>query len=375
MAVTTSRKILVIDDEQPIVDLISDILSRIHCEPVSATKWVDAMEIIVRDQPDLIFLDLKMPTIDGASLLEFIRKQGLNVPVVVVSGYVTEESEEQLRKLGVSGIIRKPFQVKQITGTIEEILGPTETPADPAPAAPSVQPGADPPLQETPVTTDALYEAPLTKAPEPSASPSKPPEETSGDTPGIDSLYSLPKDAPPPSGSLRQKPPSTDEVLEALKNASGLPPAPSPVAQDAPAASEPPKAPPIMPILPTTPASAPAAPQPAQPAAEQESSERSFEEAVTARPSLLPTVDGPPPEEHRHHRRRSRGSRKSRRQNVMLMSVITIVCIIVAGFLAVMRHYASQVDLEQLKKNATRSAVDEAATKVLKEKLLEEIGK
>jgi len=367
MAVTTSRKILVIDDEQPIVDLISDILSRIDCEPITATKWVDAVEVIVQDEPDLIFLDLKMPTIDGAALLEFIRKQGLQVPVVVVSGYVTEDAERRLNDLGVSGVIRKPFQVKQITDTIQNILG-NGTPAEPGEAKIPKEIAEAPSDSTSPRTTDALYEAPLQKAPEPGQSPDSTPQPAQGV--GIDALYTLPKNEPPPSGTVRNAPPSSDEVLEALKQSAK--PRPVPVPQPAPEqAPEPPAA--------VQPPQQPAKPQPAnegQAPSPPATPERSLEESLGTRQGVLPTAEAERSHHSQgHHRKRSRSSRSSRRQTAMFMGIITVVCILVAGFLTAMSYYASQVDLEKLKANAARSAVKEVTKDALKEKLIKELAR
>ena len=66
MATTsTTKKILTIDDEQAIVDLIVDILEANKYQAVSATKWTDALDALNHENPDLILLDLKMPTIHG----------------------------------------------------------------------------------------------------------------------------------------------------------------------------------------------------------------------------------------------------------------------------------------------------------------------
>ena len=68
-------------------------------------------------------------------------------------------------------------------------------------------------------------------------------------------------------------------------------------------------------------------------------------------------------------------SRSVDRRNMVYMAVITLVCIVVAGFLALMQWYASQVDLEEMKAQAERSMMEQAKEKLIKEKLLEEYGK
>ena len=82
------------------------MLTKSSYEPITATKWTDAIDAITHSSPDLILLDLKMPTIHGTSILGFIRNKEIELPVIVVSGYVTEEVTEELQRHGVSGIIR-----------------------------------------------------------------------------------------------------------------------------------------------------------------------------------------------------------------------------------------------------------------------------
>jgi DNA-binding NarL/FixJ family response regulator len=96
------------------------------------------MEAIGRQQPDLVLLDLKMPTIDGPSMLEFIRKEGLDVSVIIVSGFVTDQVAADLSKLGVSAFVGKPFRAAEILKEVEKAI------ASSSPA---------------PTSMDALYES------------------------------------------------------------------------------------------------------------------------------------------------------------------------------------------------------------------------
>ena len=258
MAISTSnRKILVVDDEEKIVELISEILTQRNYHPIGAVRWTDALDAISNGSPDLILLDLKMPTIHGSSMLEFIREEGIDIPVIVVSGFITEEVTQELSGIGVSGFIGKPFQASQLIVEIERVLGKPETPEAPASSAPSLQESdgeaadkvsastddlhqqpsepsgaTDDRLQEVdaeaPVTMDALYDRL-------SGPPSGPSGETAdaqsvqtwlqeaGDAPGMDVLYRLSAGDAPVAGSLPNAPPTDEEVLQILqrRNATG----------------------------------------------------------------------------------------------------------------------------------------------------------
>ncbi|MGA1196675.1 MAG: response regulator, partial [Candidatus Latescibacterota bacterium] len=123
MATTSkTKKILTIDDEQAIVDLIVDILEANNYSAISATKWTEAVDALNHENPDLILLDLKMPTIHGTSMLDFIVREGFDVPVIVVSGFVTDQVAQELRNQGVKGIVRKPFKARILLDEIEKNL-------------------------------------------------------------------------------------------------------------------------------------------------------------------------------------------------------------------------------------------------------------
>lgn len=273
MAISTSnRKILVVDDEVSIVELISEILHRRNYHPIGAVKWTEALDAINNESPDLILLDLKMPTIHGSSMLEFIREEGVDTPVIVVSGFITEEVSQELSGIGVSGFIGKPFQASQLIAEIERVLGKPETPEVlPADAPPERQPSEQPSsrdalaqkgeradnalstdgleyeagaetvssmkeaaddfsLEDTSsnyATMDALYRSSdeRPRSPEGTADAQSTqawlPED--GETPGMDILYRLSAGDALTAESLPNAPPADEEVLQILqrRNAAG----------------------------------------------------------------------------------------------------------------------------------------------------------
>ncbi|MDA0740225.1 MAG: response regulator, partial [Nitrospirae bacterium] len=66
---------------------------------------------------------LNMPDIPGEKFLEFIRKQGIKTPVVVVSAHVDKEMAQALGRLGISGIVTKPFEVGRVIDVMNRALG------------------------------------------------------------------------------------------------------------------------------------------------------------------------------------------------------------------------------------------------------------
>ena len=118
-----TKKVLVVDDEVEVAKPIEYIFRLYNYEPVVATQWTDALQALEKDQFDLITLDLEMPTIDGPTMLKFIREQGITVPVVIVPASITEKTPDDLAEYNVSAFVYKPFKIAHIKEIIENIIG------------------------------------------------------------------------------------------------------------------------------------------------------------------------------------------------------------------------------------------------------------
>jgi DNA-binding NtrC family response regulator len=115
--------ILVVDDELGIRSTIRDILTD---EGYSVEMAADAREArthYITDSPDLVLLDIWMPDTDGISLLkEWSDDNGLNCPVVVMSGHGTVETAVEATRLGAVDFIEKPLSLEQLLSTVETAL-------------------------------------------------------------------------------------------------------------------------------------------------------------------------------------------------------------------------------------------------------------
>lgn len=122
-----ARRILIIDDEPGILEVLSHYLRTLNFDPFVTRKWTEALDHIAHHPPDLILLDLQMPTIQGEAILEHLRQEGLSIPVIVISAHLDPEREDRIRELGARGWIHKPFQLSKIADSIREELGLTTT--------------------------------------------------------------------------------------------------------------------------------------------------------------------------------------------------------------------------------------------------------
>ena len=115
-------KILVIDDEQSIRDLLDRLLRRKGYDVIVAESGQKGLECFRRERPDVIVLDLKMPEMDGLTVLRQIRSLNRSQPVIVLTGSRTAEMEQQVRALGVTEYIAKGFSLHLLGDALKRLL-------------------------------------------------------------------------------------------------------------------------------------------------------------------------------------------------------------------------------------------------------------
>lgn len=110
--------ILVVDDDAPILLLMRNLLREFGFDPVAADSGPKALEAARNRTPDLILLDRHMPGMNGDEVLQQMRAHDTlaNVPVLILSGEPLEP--EEIRRLGATGAVLKPFDVPQLVETI-----------------------------------------------------------------------------------------------------------------------------------------------------------------------------------------------------------------------------------------------------------------
>jgi len=119
------RKVLVVDDDAEIVELIVEVLERDgRFELKTASSGYEAGMATERFRPDLILLDYMLPDVNGNVVCQTIRKnpEFENIKIVIVSGVVKEDEIAQLLKSGAEDFIRKPFNITELTDKITAVL-------------------------------------------------------------------------------------------------------------------------------------------------------------------------------------------------------------------------------------------------------------
>ncbi len=123
------KRVLVLDDEEMILELVTDIFTLIGFEVIPVT---DAQEAISRfkeaheqGEPfDLVLFDMTLPgDMDGADVLREIRKIDPQIKAIVSSGYSQEELKERAGDSGFDAAVPKPYSINVLRETVERLLG------------------------------------------------------------------------------------------------------------------------------------------------------------------------------------------------------------------------------------------------------------
>ena len=110
-------QILVVDDDPRICDLLEAFLSDEGYDTRRAADGLDALAKIGQSVPDLIVTDLMMPRLDGAGLVDRLRQNGYQIPVIVISAV-----HGNARNLAVAGFVPKPFDLNHLADIVSQTL-------------------------------------------------------------------------------------------------------------------------------------------------------------------------------------------------------------------------------------------------------------
>ncbi len=118
------KTVLVVDDEIHIVHVVAIKLRNNGYEVISADNGAEALELALRDKPDIIVTDYQMPIMTGLELVGNLRKheETQNIPVIMLTARSFAISQEQQDELQISGCLSKPFSPKELLGNIEDVL-------------------------------------------------------------------------------------------------------------------------------------------------------------------------------------------------------------------------------------------------------------
>jgi CheY-like chemotaxis protein len=120
--------ILVVEDSDPIRDLICLILEEDGYHVESACNGKDGFELFTQKRFDMVFTDLKMPVMTGCEMAEKIKATNKHIPIVLVTAWAMDCAESELRNKGIDYIIQKPFQDIQLLQLVRNEMETKEIP-------------------------------------------------------------------------------------------------------------------------------------------------------------------------------------------------------------------------------------------------------
>lgn len=117
------QRVLVVDDEASIRDLLSKTLALAEYDVDTAPDGTTALDRMRAFNYDLLIADLKMPGMDGLTLIRQAKRIKADLPVIIITGFSTESSAIEAVNLGVAGYLTKPFRVPQVLAAAAKALG------------------------------------------------------------------------------------------------------------------------------------------------------------------------------------------------------------------------------------------------------------
>ena len=115
------KKVLIVDDEKAIVDILNHNLKREGYNTVQAYDGEEAINLVKQENPDLVLLDVMLPKMDGFSVCKVIR-QSTNVPIIMVTAKEDVVDKVIGLELGADDYITKPFSVREVLARVKANL-------------------------------------------------------------------------------------------------------------------------------------------------------------------------------------------------------------------------------------------------------------
>ena len=121
---TGSEHILFVDDEETLIDLGKNMLSKLGYQVDTRTSPVDALEEFKAnpDKFDLIISDMTMPNMTGDMLAKEILKIRSDIPVVICTGFSEQISKEKVNTIGINDFLMKPLTISELAKTVRKAL-------------------------------------------------------------------------------------------------------------------------------------------------------------------------------------------------------------------------------------------------------------
>ena len=118
------KTILIVDDDMDLCHIIRTFLDRLGYDTVLAVNGKEAVDLAISQMPDLILMDIMLPVMDGLQATRLIRENPNthSIPILAMTARVTMDDKMNCFRSGCDGFIAKPFTVKELIFSMEEVL-------------------------------------------------------------------------------------------------------------------------------------------------------------------------------------------------------------------------------------------------------------
>ncbi len=116
------RKVLVIEDEKEILDLLEIHLTDLHCEVIKSNDGKAGLNLAVNEQFDLIVLDLMLPNLDGIEICKEVRRREIYTPILMLTAKSEEFDKVLGLEIGADDYLTKPFSIREFIARVKAIF-------------------------------------------------------------------------------------------------------------------------------------------------------------------------------------------------------------------------------------------------------------
>ena len=122
MSAKNNLKILLVDDEPDVLDVIGNLLEMENYEVSYARDYYDALAKVDEEKFDLVITDYRMPKMHGIYLLDMIKDGHPELPVILITAYSGAELMAEAKRKGADAYIAKPFTFETLDSTIKKVM-------------------------------------------------------------------------------------------------------------------------------------------------------------------------------------------------------------------------------------------------------------
>ena len=117
-----TKKILVIDDEKELVEIVAEKLQLLGYETLRAFDGVEGLQSALLEKPSAIISDINMPGLDGLQMLEALSEKGISIPLIFITGHSDAKKVQQAWKLGAFDFLEKPFKFELLESIVRNAV-------------------------------------------------------------------------------------------------------------------------------------------------------------------------------------------------------------------------------------------------------------